>query len=266
MLKNLQEIHHHISKKEYADHSGVSPELCHRHVNASGCIKSSVIENGFLILNFRGTPLLSIMRLLKQSFGQPMRNSGYPKKYIVRIAPQQNGNFYFNSHAAQPTHTDCGHQSGFPGFIALYCLRAAPTGGVNIIVKVSDVLKKLQAEYQQDMTRFFDPGFIQIETAYETLYKQILFYLDDKTTGMSYSPILKNILTTELGQRMIASVNQIIHDPANQYRVKLNPYDLLIIDNCQVLHGRTAFNKNDDRLLLRMWNGQRSAGTHTPVF
>jgi alpha-ketoglutarate-dependent taurine dioxygenase len=53
---------------------------------------------------------------------------------------------------------------------------------------------------------------------------------------------------------MIGTINQFIHDPINQHRVKLKENELLIIDNCQVLHGRTAFSENEDRLLLRLWN------------
>ena len=43
----------------------------------------------------------------------------------------------------------------------------------------------------------------------------------------------------------------LIHQKNNQIRCKLQPGQLLLIDNFRVLHGRTGFDLSDQRLLYR---------------
>ena len=159
-----------------------------------------------------------------------------------------------NSRFAQPLHIDEGYRNEFPRFVSLYCVKPSQTGGVSTIVNVKEVLAELYRLFGNDVNNFFQSSFLKIDSAYETINKQIIFELNEKVIGMSYSPILRNVTTTELGYKMISCINQFIHNPFNQYRIKLKENDLLIMDNCQVFHGRTAFVQNEHRLMLRLWN------------
>ena len=257
MLHNLKDIHDYIKSESYCNHSGKvisAPYLQNSDIEDSHTIKMAVAEHGFAIVNLKGKSLLSIIKLLQKLFGRSVKDVGIKKKYIAKVAPSIHGKYYVNSIFAQPLHTDEGYRNEFPRFVSLYCVTPSKTGGVSTIVSVKSVLAELQKLFGIDVNSFFQSTFLQIESAYETINKQILFELNENVIGMSYSPILRNITTSELGHKMITCINQFIHDPSNQYRIKLNEYDLLIMDNCQVFHGRTAFGANDSRLMLRLWN------------
>jgi alpha-ketoglutarate-dependent taurine dioxygenase len=257
MLHNLKDIHAHIKSELYCNHSGKNtalPYFQNLDIADYNTIKSTVIEHGFAIVNFKGKSLLSIIKLLQKLFGRAVKDVGIKKKYIAKVAPSVNGKYYVNSIFAQPLHTDEGYRNEFPRFVSLYCVTPSQTGGVSTIVRTKEVLDQLHSLFDIDVNNFFQSSFLQIESAYETINKQILFELNENVIGMSYSPILRSITTSELGYKMIACINQFIHDPSNQYRIKLNANDLLIMDNCQVFHGRTAFGESDSRLMLRLWN------------
>ena len=257
MLHNLKDIHAHIKREPYCSHSGKitdAPYFQNPDIENYNNIKSMVTEHGFVIVNCKGKTLLSIIKLLQKLFGRSVKDVGIKKKYIAKVAPAKNGKYYVNSIFAQPLHTDEGYRNEFPRFVSLYCVKPSQTGGVSTIVSVKSVLAELHRLFGSDVNNFLRSNFLQIESAYETINKQVLFELNDNVIGMSYSPILRNITTTELGYKMITCINQFIHDPSNQYRIKLNENDLLIMDNCQVFHGRTAFGENDTRLMLRLWN------------
>lgn len=257
MLHNLKEIQSYINSEFYCNHPGKGetiPYLLNTDIENYSTIKSHVAEHGFVIINCKGKLLLSIIRMLQHVFGKQLKDVGIKKKFLAKVAPAKNGKYYVNSIFSQPLHTDEGYRCEFPRFVSLYCVKPSLTGGVSTLVKTKEVLTALYRLFDDDVSNFFQSNFLQLDTAYEKIHKQILFNLNETTVGMSYSPILKNITTTELGHEMISAVNQFIHDPINQYRIKLKENDLLIMDNCQVLHGRTAFAENEDRLMLRLWN------------
>ena len=256
-MNNLIEIHSNINKDFYCNHPGkITSVPYHQNANAENynVIKSTVAEHGFVILNCKGKQLLAIIRMLQNLFGKPLKDVGVRKNFVAKVAPSKNGKYYVNSIFSQPLHTDEGYRCAFPRFVSLYCVRPSLTGGVSTIVKTTDVLDKLYKIFDNDVNSFFQSNFLDLDTAYEKINKQIFFYLNKTRIGMSYSPFLKNITTSEVGHKMIGVINQFIHDPLNQYRIKLKENDLLIMDNCQVLHGRTAFSENDERLMLRLWN------------
>jgi hypothetical protein len=257
MLNSLKEIHAYIMGDDYSNHPGQlssAPSFVDLDVKNYNTIKSIVIREGFAIINCKERSLLFVMQMLKKLFGKPIKDVGMKKRYIATISAAKGGKFYANSAFAQPLHTDEGYRSEFPRFVSLYCVGASRSGGESIIVKVEALLVELYRLFGENVNNFFQSDFIQIESAYEQIYKKILFRLKEGMVGMSYSPILRSLKTSEQGNKMIAFINQFIHDPLNQYRVKLNKSDLLIMDNCRVLHGRTAFGENDDRLMLRLWN------------
>lgn len=257
MLNNLKEIQSYINSEFYCNHLGkIATIPYHQHIDIENysSIKSYIAEHGFMVINCKGKQLLSIIRLLQNVFGKQLKDVGIKKKFVAKVAPSKNGKYYINSILSQPLHTDEGYRCEFPRFVSLYCIRPSLTGGVSTLVKTNEVLASLYNLFGNDVNSFFQANFLQLDTAYEKINKQILFHLNETSVGMSYSPILKNVTTTEVGHKMISAINQFIHNPLNQYRIKLKEYDLLIMDNCQLLHGRTAFAENENRLMLRLWN------------
>lgn len=254
MLRNLQEIQTYINREIYCTHLGKMQDISNVSIQNYNELEKIVSENGFAIINLKNQSLLSIMRSLKKTFGRSIRDVGINKKYIAKVEASKNGKYYINTAFSQPLHTDEGYRRVFPRFVSLYCVRQSLAGGISTIVKVEELLTGLHEKFKDGVANLFQPSFIQIETPAGLIDKQILFPINEIITGLSYSPILKHIRTTELGYEMISFINQFIHEPNNQYRMVLKENDLLIMDNCRVLHGRTAFDEHDNRLLLRLWN------------
>lgn len=257
MLFNLKDIQAHINNENYCNHQGKSDSLTFFDEDtflSSDSLKQIIQKNGFAILNMKKRTLLSILRGLAKTFGPQIRDVGINKKYIARVKAVTNGRFYINTAFSQPLHSDEGYRTVFPRFVSLYCVKSSLKGGVSTIIKVTELLAGLGTVFKEHVENLYRPDFIQIDTASGKINKQLLFHIDNGMTGMSYSPILRGLTTNELGYDMISWINKFIHDPANQYRFSLKENYLLIMDNCQVLHGRTAFNEKDNRLLLRFWN------------
>lgn len=256
-MNNLEEIQAHISSDLYCYHPGKSiNENCFadEQIADYGGIKTILSEHGFVIFNVKNKSLLATVRMLKEVSGQQVKHTGVNKKYIAKVEATNEGKFYINTAFSQPLHTDGGHQNQFPRFTSLLCVRPAQEGGVSTIIKASELLSELYSVFKDEVANLFNSDFIQIDTMHGTMNKLILFNLTQETIGISYTPVLQTIKTTKLGLRMLSFINHFIHDPCNQYRISLKQNDLLLMDNCRVLHGRTAFKKNDDRLLLRFWN------------
>lgn len=254
---NLKDIQAQISSEIYCNHPGRLDALPFFDEDAflnPDLMKTIIQENGFAVINMNERNVLSILRVLTKTFGQQVRDVGINKKYIARVEAVTNGRFYINTAFSQPLHSDEGYRTVFPRFVSLYCVKPSLKGGASTIIKVTELLAGLRKIFKEHVENLFCPDFIQIDTASGKINKQLLFHMGNGMTGMSYSPILRGLETNELGYDMISWINKFIHEPANQYRFSLKENDLLIMDNCLVLHGRTAFNEQDDRLLLRFWN------------
>ena len=248
---NLKDIHTHINSDVYCKHPGKSMAVSPLDIQN---LYSAVTENNYVVLNVHNKSLLSIMRMLVKHFGEPLKDVGYRKKYLAKVEAIPKGKYYFNTKYSQPLHADEGYRNTFPRFVSLYCIRPAANGGISTLVMVNELLSELKRVFEEDVEKLYLPDYIKIDSPCEESNKQILFRLNQKKVGMSYSPIMRKLQTTALGYDMISFINQFIHDPNNQYRISLKKNDLLIMDNCQVLHGRTRFDDNDNRLLLRLWN------------
>lgn len=257
MLFNLKDIQAHISSENYCNHAGKSDALPFVDEDTfliPDLLKAIIQENGFAVINMKKRTVLSILRGLTKTFGQQIRDVGINKKYIARVEAVNNGKFYINTAFSQPLHCDEGYHTAFPRFVSLYCVKSSLKGGVSTLIKVTELLAGLRAVFKENIENLFCPNFIQIDDTSGKTNKQLLFHMSNGMIGMSYSPTVRGLETNELGYDMISWINKFIHEPANQYRFSLKENDLLMMDNCQVLHGRTAFNDQDDRLLLRFWN------------
>jgi alpha-ketoglutarate-dependent taurine dioxygenase len=59
----------------------------------------------------------------------------------------------------------------------------------------------------------------------------------------------------------LAALDQILHDQAHHTVVHLEPGDVVLIDNWQTIHGRTALSTESQRLILRV----KTRGSISPV-
>ncbi|OGT38682.1 MAG: hypothetical protein A3F11_03560 [Gammaproteobacteria bacterium RIFCSPHIGHO2_12_FULL_37_14] len=228
----------------------------------SPVLNHSLNKKIFDILNNRGFVLVSIeantdihnITTWQNKFlGLSMEDRGHDKGFYSTVMAEKDGKFFVNSNLTQPIHTDEGHTSLLPRYISLYCKTSSTYGGITTLVDSAKLIKILENDFGNKMQYLFDKEAIQVRNVSGCESKNILMLLPDGRTGISYSPILRELTCNKTIFEMYSVITKYVHDPLNQIRFKLAKNHLLILDNCRVLHGRTKFLISDDRILYRMW-------------
>lgn len=211
----------------------------------------------FGILLVRNFPLYDEAALLKfmSLFGQP-RKERYGDRFDyfhtlkVHEKPALNQKGYVtisSTNKAFDLHTDNYKKDLNAKIIGLLCVRPAVYGGVNYIVSVGDLLERLPVDVVLDMKAPIWPhpsGFIPLllegADGYSIRY------------GRSSIEEVAEVLEIELGERqlhvldVISSASDLI-----KFSVRLESQDMLVLDNTRFLHGRSDFESNSARELIR---------------
>lgn len=189
---------------------------------------------------------------------------GYVTDKIAGAARGTNDRGYTSSDELR-FHCDGGEVS------SLFCIRQAPTGGVNALVSLLSVYNEILEKHPEHL---------------ETLYRGFPLYMrkegDDKRLGKVQErriPAISehqgrmtawlNIKLSELASSMsesefsegdmaaIQCVEQIAEQDSLKFDFRLAPGELVIVNNMSLMHKRTAFQDDPDpakkRLLLRLW-------------
>ncbi len=222
--------------------------------NAS--IKHQMAVHGHCLIEFENhlwTDLEKIQAWLSAQFGELITNRNRSQLPYAEIKAENSGKLYINSHLTQPMHTDEGHTNNHPNIVALYCSQPATIGGISILVAFQPLYKKLQEIFGPAVKELFHPDALKVENYQSIEAKPLLLKNSDNKIGISYSPILKLLWAKPIVIQMYDYVTQYVHQLENQIRFKLKRGQLLILDNCQVLHARTGFPPSSQRLLYRYW-------------
>lgn len=218
-------------------------------------IRKQINKEGFSVVNTL-VPTKSIEKIttwLEGLLGN-IYNDRNPKKLpYSKIQAEQNAKYYINSNLAQPMHTDEGYTSIYPRYVALYCFENAQAGGDSIIAQVKPLYDLLIKNFPDNILLLFKKDAITLEGAKGVIDKPLLMRLENNHLGISYSSILKNMKCEDKVYEMYDYISNYLHDSKNQIRFKLQNGQILIFDNCRILHGRTRFVQNGNRLLYRFW-------------
>lgn len=195
----------------------------------------------------------TISNLLTKHFGKPISFRNRKQLPYAKVQPEIETQHYVTSNWAQPLHTDEGHTRIYPQTLALFCAQPAENGGISLLVEFQSLYALLKERYGQETSVLFDDSCLLVSNVYGQEHKPLL--TKDKTgkIGISYSSILNELYCSESVFEMYNFITNYVHNPDNQIRYKLQKNQILILDNTQVLHSRTAFNANSNRLLYRYW-------------
>ncbi|MFI6416760.1 TauD/TfdA family dioxygenase [Streptomyces sp. NPDC050842] len=200
-------------------------------------------------------------RRLGRSLGE-VRPSGASADRLVTAGTQSVGEE--RGDGALPPHTDRSPQRRPPRVLGLLCVRPAMSGGESVLVSGATVHNRLLTE---------QPGLLRC------LYQQVHFGRGDgferlfpvfrRPPGSGRLETLYNRHHIERGQyetghpvsgaylAALDAFDEILTDPRTALRFTLLRGDFLLVNNRQVLHGRTAFTDPHDpllsRCLVRMW-------------
>ena len=211
---------------------------------------------GFVI--FKDVPTKSnFITNFANSIGS-IRRTNFGEFFNVKSKPNPN-DLAYTSLALAP-HTDNPYRNPVPCIQMLHCIENEVNGGLSTLVDgytVTEKLKKDFTDYYNILTevkvrfQFIDQSVIledwaeMIQLNEKGEFKQVRF-----SPRLDFVPLMeKNKL--ELFYSARKKISELYN--SDQYRVefKLNPGDLLMMDNYRLLHGRTSYDANQGNRFLQ---------------
>ena len=211
---------------------------------------------GFVI--FKDVPTKdNFIKNFANSIGS-IRRTNFGEFFNVKSKPNPN-DLAYTSLALAP-HTDNPYRNPVPCIQMLHCIENEVNGGLSTLVDgytVTEKLKKDFRDYYNILTevkvrfQFIDQSVIledwaeMIQLNEKGEFKQVRF-----SPRLDFVPLMeKNKL--ELFYSARKKISELYN--SDQYRVefKLNPGDLLMMDNYRLLHGRTSYDANQGNRFLQ---------------
>ena len=210
------------------------------------------LRYGFII--FRGVPTdLEHVRKVASAFGWP-RETNFGVTFEVRSKPGAEAIDLAYTPMKLDPHTDNPYRSPVPGVQLLHCVANETTGGLSTLVDGFAVAEALRAR---------DPEAFRILST--TLVR--FLFRDKDTEMMSSAPLIEldaggNVRVIRFSPRLDfvpllppAALSayyrarqlfgQMLRSNAFEVRFLLNKGDLVMFDNCRLLHGRTGFDPQE---------------------
>ncbi|WP_392476274.1 TauD/TfdA family dioxygenase [Nostoc sp. C110] len=183
--------------------------------------------------------------------------------YSVEYNPQFNlSNMQLNSNSAQPMHTDGHFKEKSPKYLCLYCCEQAKNGGFSQMVFADDVysyIKSLSLEIAEQLfSEYIEYSRRRPKGGLFKYNKKLFFRRNDGKIGISYNPIMYEIKADKKIEQALTLINYFTNKPSSQTIFRLQPNEMLILDNERVLHGRTSFDRTSRRKLKRLWFAGRN--------
>jgi gamma-butyrobetaine dioxygenase len=211
---------------------------------------SQFLRWGFIIFSGVSTEPGAILKVAGR-FGFT-RTTNFGELFNVRSTPDAN-DLAYTSIALDP-HTDNPYRSPVPGVQLLHCLVNETSGGLSTLVDAFAVAEALR---QRDPEAFrilsgTSVRFRYTDRATEITASASPFDLDVtcRVRAVHFSPRLDFVPLLPPGQlnayyRARRAFDHLLRAPEFEIRFLLAPGDLLMMDNCRLLHGRTGFDPSE---------------------
>lgn len=197
----------------------------------------------------------------------------YGKLYEVR----DRGNDYLHeavpvsmTHDRTGFHTDSSNKDVVPDFVGLLCERVSESGGDSMVANVRAIRERL-ADESPELLAILESEFVRdvvtpnADKSDEAVRRNRfpVFGDSDRPTGMTFRYMRFWI---ERGQDRIGApldelqraafdrLDELLNDPTYHVQFRLEPSDILWVDNRSLAHDRSAYvDGGRGRLLHRMW-------------
>ena len=149
---------------------------------------------------------------------------------------------YLRGHEAVPLHTD--HPEAL--IVAWWCESQAARDGASVLADGHAVLSLMggQAQALQEVEQHVPPQLPRQVLQTAPLWSGTRLY---------YAPWYPILQATDAGRRALETFRALLAMGAGHKRIRLQPGELLIVDNARWLHGRDKLEKRNGRLLRRFW-------------
>ncbi len=194
----------------------------------------------------------------------PVRPSNFGSIFEVESLPSANSNAY--TAIALAVHSDLATREYVPGLQFLFCLENSATGGESLLVDGFAVARQLREESPEffdvlstlpipfgTKDREFDHRFCAPILEHNAVGELTTV----RHTYWLRTPMQGEFDTLKLFYAAYRRFQELANDPANQLRFRLEPGQLMAMDNRRLLHGRAAFDPQSGKRLLRGCYGER---------
>ena len=188
----------------------------------------------------------------QQSISQNPTKVSFTK---VRINPEKSiteGKVtqYSRTNLPLPPHTDSSYRTNPHDLVAFQCIVSDDKGGESIMIPIEHILKNIDRhtlELLRDSVYPFGDNLYPIISG-ATGIEQIRYYQSqiERTIATGASPLPSQYATA------IKTLNEVLEQSAHSIQFALQPGQIVFMHNKKVLHGRTGFSANSDRLLYRV--------------
>ena len=187
-----------------------------------------------------------------------VRATNYGRIFDVISVP--NPNNLANTALALGVHTDNPYRDPTPGLQLLHCLEAGAPGGDTLLVDGFRAAEALRQRHPEDFARLSQLPlpfhFADIRADLKASTPVISVDFEGRVTAVHYNN--RSMAPLDLPEaeilpwyRAYRRFAAILREPAGELRIRLEPGDLLIMENNRALHGRTAFDPSRGRRHLQ---------------
>ena len=200
------------------------------------------IASGQSVLDFSSQNQVS-QNQLKVSFTQVRIN---------RAKPAASGKVtqYSRTHLPLAPHTDSSYMETPHDLVAFQCIVADNMGGESIMIPVEEILSHIDNE---SLELLKTPVFPFGNNLYPIIFgatgdEQIRYYRSQIDRTLE----LENSSFPDKYRAAIDNLDTVLQESAQLIRFPLQPGQIVFMHNKKVLHGRTGFSPDSDRLLYRV--------------
>ena len=216
----------------------------------------SFYEYGFVIIKNVPTENNYIVKFAN-SIGS-VRRTNFGEHFNVKSKSDPNDLAYTTLHIGP--HTDNPYRNPVPCIQMLHCIENEVSGGYSTLVDgytVSEKLKKEDPEAYKILTdikvkfKFTDKNVV-LEDWSELIhldenkeFKQVRF-----SPRLDYVPMLEKDKLDQF-YKALKKLSDLYNSEKNEVKFKLEPKDLMMMDNHRLLHGRTKFDPEEGKRFLQ---------------
>jgi hypothetical protein len=191
------------------------------------------------------------------------------------------GQRYHQSHEGGSLHTDNVNVPTCWEYMFLACLQPAQVGGRTILVSAFDIYRRLEQEHPAELRELQKDFLWELRGFDQTFYSAPILFMNKRQEPcfrwlreyMESAHARAGVPFTPAQQRAIDTLTALTLDPKLQYHFDMRKGEILVANDMQVFHGRTAFQdamvateeydfaQSCNRLLQRNW-----LATHNPIY
>ncbi len=217
-------------------------------------VRDAIHTFGFVLLRQRAVedPRTQLVGL-SRNFGLIIPHARSDPDGIALISPIDGTPAYFGTTShAHPPHTDGSYSHSPPAVTLMLCIEQSTSGGETVLVSGRALVDALLAEDPTACHALFNHDAILVRRDAQTAESPVLEFGENRLRIRLRLDATARFSDDQNVQRAVSLCRKFLDRPASSLAFRLEPGEVLILDNWGVLHGRTAFDKSQRRRLLRL--------------